>query len=522
VHVGPEGRVATFYRQTVMPGQWPLWGLGIAIGIVFVFVYARVMCALVIQWSSNDVYSYGFLIPVISAYLIWVRRDRVIGLRWTSGSIGGGLVVATGLGLLLAGHVGSVMLLQEFSLLLSLVGLIWFIFGWPYLRVLWFPIAYLLFMIPIWEIALDRLHGPFQWLTTRLAVQMLHALSIPVYASGTLIELRHVTLEVAKVCSGVNYAVAVVALAVPLAYLFIQGWRRRTGLVVFALVVAVLSNSVRVALIGVVAHAGIGADIHGPFHVLRGLFVSIIGYGAIFGGLWLLSSQPARSIPAGPFIDRLPLRAALAPATGIPVSVLCVVGVYLVAGWYLYTYHPTPVPLKEPLKELPRVLDVWTGRDAAFDDLRVRLPGSDEDLARTYRALTGEEVELYIAYYEDQAQGKEMVSYLTKDLDAGASPVTLDMGSVGTVTVNEVVRSEGGRRSLMLYWYDLNGHTVTNRFVAKAYTTWQAMTLGRTNGALIILRSPMADAERLPAVRSRTLAFARAMLPSLHDRLPSF
>ena len=81
-------------------------------------------------------------------------------------------------------------------------------------------------------------------------------------------------IEVARACSGVNYLVAVLALGLPLAYLYLRSWWRRGVLIASALLIAAAANSLRVALIGVLVYYDLGAPLHGPAHVLHGLFVS--------------------------------------------------------------------------------------------------------------------------------------------------------------------------------------------------------------------------------------------------------
>ena len=107
----------------------------------------------------------------------------------------------------------------------------------------------------------------------------------PVYRDGTFIYLPNQTLEVAQVCSGVNYLVAIAAVGIPLAYLSRSTVARRTALVLFGVIVAVIANGVRVALIGFTAYHGlVTGDLHGPGHVFHGMFVAVAGYVALFLG----------------------------------------------------------------------------------------------------------------------------------------------------------------------------------------------------------------------------------------------
>lgn len=267
-----------------------------AVGVVLLaglgFSYAHVLKAIVTQWWTNNLYSYGFLIPPISLYLIWLRRETIQLLRPRPNCMGGGALLGAGFTMLILGHAGSILTLQELSLPVTLSGLILSLLGTQVLKSLAFPLAYLLFMIPAWEVLTDHLHLPFQLLSATIGLALLQSVGIPAFRDGVYIELPQITLEVAQVCSGVNYLIAVIAIGVPLAVLFLDGWRRRALLLGLSIVVATLSNGLRVALIGLLAYHGfLPGDIHGPFHVLQGILVSMIGYAALFAGLLLLSNR---------------------------------------------------------------------------------------------------------------------------------------------------------------------------------------------------------------------------------------
>ena len=99
---------------------------------------------------------------------------------------------------------------------------------------------------------------------------MLQVVGIPAYREGLYLFLPNVTLEVARACSGVNYLVAILALGLPLGYLYLPTVWRRVLLLTMAIGVAAISNSLRVALIGVLSYLEIGSPLHGPGHVLHG------------------------------------------------------------------------------------------------------------------------------------------------------------------------------------------------------------------------------------------------------------
>jgi exosortase len=264
-----------------------LGGVGILTGTLL-FCYWEVVSALVNQWIDNDVYSYAFLIPVISGYMIWLQRERLSMLSLEGHPVLGWLVLSSGLGALVVGWAGHLLLVQELSLLLTLSGLVLLFWGVQAFRLLRVPIGYLLFMIPVWGFITDPIQMPARLFSAEVAAVMLQGVGLTPYLDGIYIELDNITLEVAPVCSGVNYLFAVAAIGVPIAFFYLKDWTHRLILLVSALAIAMVANGLRIALIGIVAVHQLSMDSHGPLHILQGLFVSVVGYVGIFAVLWLL------------------------------------------------------------------------------------------------------------------------------------------------------------------------------------------------------------------------------------------
>ena len=509
---------AVFQGRAALPTAWHSWAMAISLASAFFFAYADVFEELLAQWSSLQMYSYGFLIPCISVYLIWTDRNKLSDVQIIPEYVAGGAVLALGLFMLLAGRLAAVLALEQFSLIVSIAGLVLLVLGKGFLRVLSIPIAYLLFMIPVWGIFLDRLHLPFQIFSATLGISLLHYLGIPAYRHGLFIDLPNMTLEVAQVCSGVNYLLAIVAIGIPLAYLFVRGWFRRTVLISFAVIIAILSNGLRVALIGTFVYFGIGTNVHGPMHVLQGLFVSAIGYAALFLGLWVLTKSSVASSDL-----------ALIPSAGVTASgvsnkkavvfVAAMAALVLVAlGAYLRFYQTVPVPLKRELNNFPLAIANWTAAGTPAD-----LPlydNSDHEIHRIYRNDSGESVQLYVGYYSFQEQGRELISERTASLDGPASPLALTLSPGVTIRVNRLVQQVNGRSRLILFWYDLNGRVVADRWRAKAYTAWDGLTQWRSNAAIVVVSSDFNAAEDLPRIFAASQAFIGRIWPLLHDYLP--
>lgn len=467
--------------------NWRQWGAGVLLAGVFIFFYAKTFSMLANAWLHNSNYSHGVLVPVISLYLIWLRKEMLLEAGAAPNYLLGLPLTAAGVFMALLGQAGSVAVVQELSIVVSITGLVLLILGTGVLKILWFPIAYLLFMLRFWETFTEGLHLPFQVFSCAVATRLIQAIGVPAFGDYIYIELPNKTLEVARECSGVNYFISVIAIGVPLAYVTLKSWPRRLILAVCVLVTALLANSIRVAFISTLVYYDVSGDLHGPYHMLQAMFVAVLGFFVLFTGAWALSKFPYRKppdgLPSGP--GSTMARPGLKGRRLWPPAVIAAV-ILAAAGSYTNLYSPPPIPLKKDLKEFPYEIGRWKGSQSAPDFTVYRANGVDHELSRTYSRGDGNAIKLYIGYYERQDQSKELVNYQTAFLHAGSSEAVLP-GGHGPLRVNKLMKSERGSNRFILFWYDLNGRIITGRVAAKAYTALDALFKRRTNGAVVIV-----------------------------------
>lgn len=437
-------------------------------------------------WATSRMYSYGFLIPPVGIYLVWRRREE---LRTTSvrPSYATGVAVLLGSIVALAvGQASGMATVQALSLIPGIAGVVLTLFGWRVFRKVALPIAYLLFMLPIWDIVTQPLHPPLQHLSANIAITILRVCGITVAQEGTTMVLPNMPLEVGPDCSGVNYLVAVVAVGIPATYIFLNGLLIRVFLVLLSVVIAALGNGVRIGLIGIFAYNDVGSAVHGPFHILQGVIISVLGFLVILVGITLLGSkQRKKAAPAVTGADAVSVEQELTTKKGGVVALILASAVLALGGGYVHFYKPAPVPLREALTSLPLDLGVWKGREGLPSQFTHRLSNADHELLRVYRTAEGAVAEVYIAYYGVQKEGKELVTRKTKRLHDNARMVTLPVETGDGVGVNKTISLLGRERELILFWYELGGETITDPYRAKWRTTWRALTSRRTEGAFV-------------------------------------
>ena len=301
--------LATEHREPIVSaaaGQGHAWLAALPLALVaaaLLFAYRGALAAMVSMWDNSPMYWYGFTVPLVSGYLLWSRREAWRTLTPRPSWAAGAAVLLGAMAMTVAARAGGIQILEQLAFLVALTAAVLLLFGTAYVRVAWASLAYLL----LDDSALGRVHRAAARTVSAALGRDRRVAAAPDRRAGASERARSsrcrtCTIEVARVCSGVNYLVAVVALGLPLGYVFLRSNWRRALLLAMAVVVAALSNGLRVALICTLAYYDVGSPLHGPFHVLHGLFVAGVGYVVLFAGLRLLAPRdgPAAASPRRP------------------------------------------------------------------------------------------------------------------------------------------------------------------------------------------------------------------------------
>jgi exosortase len=273
-------------------------------------VYWQVFVRLVDAWLVDGNYSHGFLILPIALYLVWERKQSLLAAplqpTWA-----GLVVLAGGIVVLLAGLLGSELFLSRISLLGTLAGIILFLFGRAHLRILFFPLAFLLLMIPLPAIIFNKIAFPLQLIASRVGEAAISAANIPVLREGNVLILANTSLEVAEACSGIRSLVSLLTLAIVYGYFTDPRMWVRVTMAISTIPVAIVANGARVAGTGIASQWWGPSVAEGFFHEFSGWVVFIVAFGMMLGLQRLIVRiAPA---PPGPGIDTVPAAAAALP-----------------------------------------------------------------------------------------------------------------------------------------------------------------------------------------------------------------
>src|SRR5262249_2013381 len=260
---------------------------------------------LVDDWLVDENYSHGFLIPFVSAYAIWSRRDLVFSTAPEPRLFPGAALMIVAVLTLFAGIAGAELYIARISMVLSLAAPVIYFFGTEWSRRLAFPIGLLLFAIPVPNIVFNQIAFPMQLIASDYATRAIRLFGVPALREGNVIELAQMKLQVVEACSGIRSLVTLAALAVGYAYFTEKRRARRFALVVAGFRIAILANAARVAGTGVMAHAwGIRAA-EGFLHGFSGWLVFVVAvllllaFARMMSGIEKLTGSVPQAVASG-------------------------------------------------------------------------------------------------------------------------------------------------------------------------------------------------------------------------------
>ena len=262
-------------------------------------------------WSTDENYSHGFLVPLISLYFAnEAARKGPVAIR--SGLGIGSTLIVLALAIKLATIVIPFPVASDYGLLMALAGTCAVLVGIEALKRYWFAFFFLVFMVPLPVALYSMIANPLQLMVSQVATSMLNVVGIPSLCEGNMITLAGGSqLFVAEACSGMRQLTGFLALTTAWAYLADRPTWYRLLLVGSSIPIAMTANVVRVTLTGIITYGFDPKYASGAFHTVEGLAMMGLGLLMLSTFAWLLDQATSLLTPA-------PAKASPIPA-GEPV-----------------------------------------------------------------------------------------------------------------------------------------------------------------------------------------------------------
>jgi exosortase D (VPLPA-CTERM-specific) len=502
--------------------------LAIAAVLVCVAAFGPALLELVRRWNSQEEYSHGFLIPVVSAWLLWTRRDALHASIGPS-SLAGAALVLLAIVMGIIGELSAIWLLSQIGFVLALMGIVLTIGGYSLLRVAFIPLAYLLFAIPLPYFIDAVLTLKLQLISSRLGVFFISLFQIPVYLDGNIIDMGTYKLQVVEACSGLRYLYPLLSLSFLAAYLFHGRPWQRVVIFLSSIPIAVGMNGFRIGMVGFLVDRWGTRMAEGALHFFEGWVIFLACSAFLAGEMYLLARLSGRrffDVFHLPNVEATPIDATPSKSLGqIPIMVclalLCAGGlaVFAVSG------RSEIVPERTRFVAFPTHLADWQGRTSSLDAATEQFLKADDYILADYALPHDKPVNLYVAYYASQRKSESPHSPIVC-LPGGGWAITLlerknfDTGGTDYL-YNRVIIQNGSSRNLVYYWFDERGRAVADEYWAKWYLLADSVVKNRTDGALVRLITQISPDESEADADQRLQSFMQVALPRLAEYLPS-
>jgi exosortase A len=352
-------------------------------------------------WWNSSTFNHCLIILPILWWLVDQRKDALVqllpkpwapALVWV-GAGGFGWLLGDAAGVALARHLGLVMMLQ---------GAVGTLLGPNVVRGLLFPLFYSFFLVPFGE----ELVPPLQTITADMCMWLLGLTGIPAHIEGIFITTPTALFRVAEACSGVKFLIAMVALGALVSNLCFKSWGRRIAFMAACIIVPIIANGLRAFGTIYIAHHG-NVDFAASFdHVFYGWIFFGLVIALVIGGSWRFFDKAADELPINAAKLQAPFKFALAEKFSIPAALMTAA---LPFGWSLMaTSGASPVPAQIALPQVPG----WERVDYAPQlDWKPHFVKANHELLGRYRNAAGQEADLYVAVYDRQSEGRELLGF---------------------------------------------------------------------------------------------------------------
>lgn len=244
----------------------------VAMLLSFILVYFPVWKGLVLAWYRSDDYSHGFFIIPVALYSLWQKRQELSRIPVQSSSLGLVLLIFS-LVLYVLAFYAEIKTVASLAMVISLAGVVLFLYGSAIFREASFMLFFLLFMIPVPAQLYSAMTIPLQLAVSEISVWLSMLIGLPIFREGNLIHLPERTLEVVQACSGLRSLMTLLTLSVIISYFTLRSNWLRMLLLLSGVAAAIIVNIVRI-LIMIFSFYYFDIDLtQDTFHTILGIIV---------------------------------------------------------------------------------------------------------------------------------------------------------------------------------------------------------------------------------------------------------
>lgn len=475
---------------------------------------------LLLRWNSGDD-NYCYLIIPLFIYLCWDKRKdfRFLEFSWSPWGIA---LTILAMGMIVLGQRGAAETLVYLGLWGCLIGITVTFYG-ARVRHLVFPLLILLFLVPLPPFLNRMLTFKLKMAASTLAVDMLRAIGVSVVQEGNIIDLGIDKLQVADACSGLRYFMPMILMGLLVGHFFSSGGVRKSLILGVVVPLTVFINGLRIFISGILTVNGHPELVQNLFHDFSGWVMFMIAGVILIVFAFILGS-----------IGRTPITAHSNDPGGVTVSpcrpliltlTLCALFLFsgTAAGKAPSADH---LPPRRSFDAFPLRIGPWEGtRTYLAEDILAALWADDYLNATFYKADTSHTIHVLIPFYAFQGTRHTAHAPQSCLLGSGWSLVSSARSAVRISNGRDIPimlmnLEKGDQKILGSYFFLQRGRIIVNPWMNKVYLLWDALTRGRTDGALVRVELLLADSQSSAEARQELYAFIGRLWPLLSAYVP--
>jgi exosortase D (VPLPA-CTERM-specific) len=497
----------------------------VILAIFFIVAYSVPLGSMVHTWWENEDYSYGFMIPLASAYLLWEKRKTLGEIPVKSAW---GILPALVFFILISiygilGSSGNVSMPSIPILILLFTG---FCFGMESVKRLILPLGFLFLMVPVPAFIERYLGLHLKAISSEMGGAFISFFNIPVHVSGNVIDLGVTQLQVVDACSGLRYIFPLLALGILYAHFFERVFWKRLFCVLATIPLGVLFNALRIGITGILTDKFGPKASEGFFHGFSGWVVFVFAFIMLFlisRLLAVLSPKAAASkeSTASELDHSMTLAVEVKKTTAsflFSVAVLSCVAVLS-----LSTSTLPAVTIKGGIQGFPLLIGEWKGKYEIVDPVIVKASGAEEAFSGYFMNDSGSEISLYIGYRSTAFLANENFFHSPTVCipSSGWAEQEVKRRTISNVPyfdkldVTKMVVEREGIRQLVYFWFQTKDEATYDKNINRFHLSLHAIRRDNTHDLFIRTITSIKSAEGIEDAEKRLDGFVREMMPVL-------
>jgi exosortase B len=219
-------------------------------------------------WRDPEKF-HGAIFFALALWMLWTKRRALVDAPAAPNAAWGAPFLLVGCALYIIGRSQDALTFETGSQLFVLIGTVLVLRGWPTLRQVWFPIVFLLFVVPLPGSLLDGVLLPLKQLVSSLVDHLLFALGYPIARNGVVLSIGPYQVLIADACAGLKSAIALSGVGLAYVYLMQRSKWQDVLLLAAILPIAIFANVLRVTCLTLTTFH-FGDDVGQRFHDVAG------------------------------------------------------------------------------------------------------------------------------------------------------------------------------------------------------------------------------------------------------------